>query len=183
MERKHCSSSEKIKIIELNAKGLSVDDISDEVGRDQRTVRRWLGRWEMENTIDTRYRSGRSRVLNHLNQARLIAFLLRNPTSTLREIKVNLGLVCSTRTIDDYLKYNKIHTFDSPRKPAHFPVHLKARFEFARLMKNWNFWNQVILSNESGFSNYRSCARRVWQRRGTKAPVHQIFFRCWIPVS
>lgn len=43
-------------------------------------------------------------------------------------------------------------------------------------MKSWHRWNQVVFSDESGFSNYRSCARKVWKRRGIEAPVRTSSF-------
>lgn len=106
MTHNHCSSTEKIKMIELNAFGDSVDEIGDAAGRDQRTVRRWLQRWRSEGTIDVRPRSGRPLQLSHQDQAKLLAFVLRNPTSTLREIKTTLEFTCTRRTIDNFLKRN-----------------------------------------------------------------------------
>lgn len=176
MEQNHCSYTEKIKMIEMNARGSSINDICDEIGRDQRTVRRWVNRWENENTVDTRHRSGRTPEISHEHQAKLIAYMLKNPTSTIRQTKLALGFTCSTRTIDDYLKRNKLRTFIAPKKPAHFPVHLRARFSFARIMKNWHRWSDVIFSDESSFANHRSCARKVWRRRGTEAPMRTSSF-------
>lgn len=172
----HCSSNEKIKIIELNASGYAIDEICDTVGRNQRTVRRWLHRWRNDNTIDANPRSGRRLELNHTDQVKLIAFTLRNPTSTLREIKTALEFTCSRKTIDNYLKQNKVCSFIAPRKPCHYPRHLEARFTFAKILRNWCRWYQVIFSDESGFTNARSCARKVWRQRGIEPPIRSASF-------
>lgn len=108
----------------MNARRKSINDICYETGLNQRTVRRWLKRWRNENLIDSYIRPGRALQLNHLDQVKLIAFALRNPLATLREMKVSLGFACSIRTINDYLQRNKLNTFDAPKKPSHFPTHL-----------------------------------------------------------
>lgn len=172
----HCSSTEKIKMIESKAFGHSVNEISDAAGRDQRTVRRWLKRWTNEDTIDTRPRSGRRFQLNHRDQVKLLAFVLKNPSATLREMKTALEFTCTIKTIDNYLDRNKVKSFIAPKKPSHYPRHLDARFTFAKILRNWCRWYQVIFSDESGFTNQRSCARRVWRQRGIEPPIRATSF-------
>lgn len=170
---KFCSLPEKIKMIELKAKGNSIVTICEEIGRSEKTVRRWLSRWTDEQSIDTRPRSGRKRKLTHLEEAKMLVYLQTHSTATIREIKSELGLNCCLKTIDNYLKEDKVHSFKAPLKPSHFPIHLKARLTFSKFMKRWNYsnWSRVVFSDESSFRNHRSCARKVWRFRGVDCPV------------
>ena len=167
----HCSLAEKIRMIEMMAEGKPIASICEELDRDEMTVRRWLKRWTEERSVDARPRTGRTRKISDLEQAKMLVFLQTHQTATLREIKSAIGLTCSVRTIDDYLKGNKIHTFNAPLKPSHFPHHLKARLSFARFFQKWSLakWERVIFSDESSFKNHRSCTRKVWRMRGVEA--------------
>ena len=175
---KHCSVNEKIRMIQMKASGEPIASISEEVNRNESTIRRWLSRWEDESSIDVRRRCGRKRKISELEEAKMLVFLQTNCSATVREIKHAIGLSCSLRTIDDYLKANKVRSFNAPLKPSHFPHHLAAGLSFAKFFKNWSFskWQKVIFSDESSFKNHRSCARKVWRMRGVEAPTKASMF-------
>lgn len=168
----HCTLLEKIRMIQLKAEGKSTALISEQLGRDESTVGRWLTRWTQESSTDVRRRCGRKRKISELQEAKMLVFLQTHQTATVREIKFALRLTCSMRTVDDYLKANKVHQFKAPLKPSHFPCHLQARLSFAKFVKNWllSKWARVIFSDESSFRNHRSCARNVWRPRGVETP-------------
>ena len=174
----HCSLAEKIKMIELKANGKPISSISEEMNRDEMTVRRWLTRWKNESAVEVRPRSGRKRKMSELDEAKMLVFLQTNQSATLREIKTKVELECSLRTINDYLKANKVHSFNAPLKPSHFPHHLVARLSFAKFVKKWSLskWERVIFSDESSFRNHRSCARKVWRMRGVEGSVKASMF-------
>ena len=134
----HCSLAEKIRMIEMKAEGKPIVSICKKLDRDEMTVRRWLKRWTEERSVDARPRTGRTRKMSELEEAKMLVFLQTHQTATLREIKSAIGLTCSVRTIDDHLKDNKIHTFNASLKPSHFPHHLQARLSFARFFQKWS---------------------------------------------
>ena len=174
----HCSLTEKIQMVELKANAKSIPSISEELNRDETTVRRWLKRWKSERAVDVRPRSGRKREMSELDEVKMLFFLQTNQSATLREIRTKVDLKCSLRTINEYIKANKVHSFNAPLKPSHFPHHLAARLSFAKFVKKWSLskWERVIFSDESSFRNHRSCARKVWRMRGVEGPVQASMF-------
>ena len=158
-------------------KSVQNHEISIQVGRDQRTVRRWLTRWQNNETTDNLPRSGRIAKLSESQQVKLLNYIQTNLNATLNEIKSALELNCCTRTINNYLKRNKVHSFKADKKPSHFPVRLKARLSFAKIIKSsFRQWNNVIFSDKSSFRNHRSCARYVWRQRGVEPPAQASSF-------
>lgn len=167
------NDSEKIQIIELNAKNFSVKQIAIEVKRSKTTVRHWLKRWMDEKEIASKKRTGRKRKIDADKAAEIINLVRQKPTITAFEIKTDLNLDVNTRTITRILNENKLKSFKVFKKPLHEPKHLQARLCFANCLKEWTYedWKNVIFTDEKTFYSTRIGKRRIYKMRGEKIPL------------
>lgn len=173
---KYCSATEKVKMIQRRESGVSCSDIARELQRDPKTVKLWLDRWDAEQSIEVKPKSGAKRSLNSNEEAHLIVHAQQNQYMTAPMLKSHFGFECTDRSIQYYLNRNDINSFKSPVKPAIVAVNREGRVGFARELLNWtvNDWKKVVFSDESSFYNKRSCSRRVWRYRGVEEPEQPV---------
>lgn len=169
---KYVSEVDKIKMIQQRTAGSSYSDIAREFQRDPKTVKLWIERWENEQSIDVRQKTGARRSLSSLEEANLVVQVQQHQFMTAHMLKNFFGLQCTERAIQYYLNRNEINTFKAPVKPAIIPVNRETRVSFAGVFRHWTFqdWKQVIFTDESSFYNKRSCSRRIWRYRGVEPP-------------
>ena len=148
-------------MVEMQARGDSVNDIAGSLQRDEKTVKLWLNRWNQKQSLETCKRSGCNVVLDLQTQFRLVAKVQTNPTSTSNELKRSLQLSCSERTITNFLNRSLVNSYKAGKKPFHFEHHRNERVKFAESMLKCKSWPLVIFTDESTFYNHRSCSRRV----------------------
>ena len=165
------SLTERVKMVEMQARGDSVGDIARALQRERKTVKLWLTRWNEQQSLDVRKRCGRNIVLDLDLQFKLVAKVQTNPTITAKELKRDLGLPCSERTITNYLNRSLLNSYKAGKKPYHFRHHREARIAFAEILLQWKSWPLVIFTDESPFYNHRSCSQRVWRPKGIDAPI------------
>ena len=171
---RYLSLNEKVKLIELYARGNSVVEIAFIVKRDPKTIRLWIRRW-LNGSIESLPRSGRKQALTESQQVKLLAAVQRKQVWSAVDLKKELCFTCHVRTIRNYLYLNGVHCFKAPKRPTHFPHHLAARKTFAEILKKlWKAkdWKNVIFTDESTFYNHRSCSRNIWRRKNVEAPVN-----------
>lgn len=167
----YASSTEKIRMIQLRESGSSHSAIARELHRDPKTVKLWLERWDNEQSIEVKPKSGAARSLTSEEEANLVIRSEQNQHMTAPMLKASFGFGCTDRTIQLYLNRNEANTYKSPVKPAIVPVNREGRLSFAEVFKDWTAeeWKRVIFTDESSFYNKRTCSRQVWRRRGMEA--------------
>ena len=163
--------TEKVKMIEMQARGDSINDIARVLQRGEKTIKLWLTRWNRRESLNVCNRSGRPIALDLQTQFKLVAKVQTNPTFTAKELKSSLSLDCSERTITNFLNRSLVNSYKAGKKPFHFPHHREARILFSEILLQWKSWPLVIFTDESSFYNHRSCSRRVWRPKGVDAPV------------
>lgn len=168
---KYASPAEKIKMIQMRESGAPCSEIARELQRDSKTVKLWLDRWDAEQSIDVRPKSGAGRSLTTEEEANLIIDAQQNQYKTAPMLKEHFGFECTDRSIQNYLNRSDINSFKSPIKPAIVAVNREGRVSFAEVFKHWSVedWKRVVFTDESSFYNQRSCSRRIWRRRGIEA--------------
>lgn len=139
MNSTRANTQQKIEIIEMSAKGMSVPQIAKELKRDPKTVRLWLKRWQEDKSIDAKARSGRPKKLNSDQQAAVIARIQVDRNVTAFTIKEECKIDANERTITNYLNKNGYNSYVAPKRPFHLPVHIAARLGFANELKDWTF--------------------------------------------
>lgn len=167
--------SDRVKMVELSAKGKKADEIANDLKCSVRSVQNWLSRWKKNQSLDELKRSGRKSVLTSGEKTKIVSESSDDPELTCRDIKESMELPCTARTINNVLLSAKLRTFKSVTKPALFPDHINARLIYANHLKDWssNDWMKVIFTDEKIFSNHRVCCKLIRRKRGTPANYTQ----------
>lgn len=163
--------TERIKMVEMQARGECVRDIATTLQRDPKTIDLWLSRWNDQNSLAVCQRSGRENVLDLETQFKIVAKVQTHPTMTANELKSALYLTCTERTITNFLNKSLLNSYKAGKKPFHFRHHREARVSFSELLLQWKSWPLVIFTDESPFYNHRSCSQRVWRPKGIEPPI------------
>lgn len=165
----YVKQTDKIKMIQFKESGMSIAEIGRKLKRDPKTVRYWLARWNEEESIAIRPKSGAGRSLDVQQEANLVIEAGLNSGATSQNLNQNFE--CTDRTVRRYLSRNDVESFKAPIKPAIVPINRESRVAFAQILRNWSAddWNKVIFTDESSFYSNRTCSRRVWRIRGVES--------------
>ncbi|KAK3880389.1 hypothetical protein Pcinc_015155 [Petrolisthes cinctipes] len=150
--------------------GASTRDIADDVGVSQRTVERWISRWQEEGSLANKPRRGRPRVTTPQQDEQIVAASRNNSKKTAVSITHDLQIQCSAETTRRRLRENSINCHVPACKEVLNDNHRETRLGFALqyLGEDVNFWNHVIFSDESYFTSVEVKARHCWRQKGTR---------------
>lgn len=167
----YVSLTDKIKMVQLRESGASFAELARKFQRDEKTVKLWIERWQNEETLNVRPKSGAMRCLSAQHEVDLISHASSNRYMTGPMLRSHFRLDCTNRTVQHYLNRNEVRTFKEKVKPAIVPVNREGRVRWAEILKDWSLedWKRVIFTDESSFYNQRTCSRRVWRYRGTES--------------
>lgn len=125
--------------------------------------------------------SGRKLKTTKRDDNRIITLAKKKPFSSSREIKEELNLSISSRTVRRRLNQKGINNFYSKKKPLLRAANIRKRLLFAKKYVNMpeSFWNRVIWSDESKYElKNPKRAKRVWcepsQRLKSKHITHTV---------
>lgn len=82
----------------------------------QRTVKRWLNRFDKEGTVETRERCGRKRATTSEQDEAIIRLASQTPITAAKAVLPALGLTCSVDTVRERLHKAGIHNWSPSRK-------------------------------------------------------------------
>ncbi|KAK3884368.1 hypothetical protein Pcinc_011379 [Petrolisthes cinctipes] len=131
--------------------GASTRNIADDVGVSQRTVERWISRWQEEGSLANKPRKGRPRVTTPQQDEQIVAASRNNSKKTAVSITHDLQIQCSAETTRRRLPENSINCHVPACKEVLNDNHRETRLGFALqyLGEDVNFWNHVIFIDES----------------------------------
>lgn len=96
--------------------GLGLREIAAAVNCSQRTVKRWLNRFDKEGTVETRERCGRKRATTAEQDEAIVRLATQTPITAAKSVLPALGLTCSVDTIRERLHKAGIHNWSPSRK-------------------------------------------------------------------
>ncbi|XP_011869461.1 PREDICTED: heat shock protein DDB_G0288861-like [Vollenhovia emeryi] len=96
--------------------GLGLREIAAAVTCSQRTVKRWLNRFEKEGTVETRERCGRKRATTSEQDEAIVRLATQTPITAAKAVLPALGLTCSVDTVRERLHKAGIHNWSPSRK-------------------------------------------------------------------
>jgi len=156
---------ERAAIITLHGLGWTGRDIAQELHCDEHAVTRWVYRWQETRALEDGERSGRPRCTTDETDAAIEEFADEKKRTVPKDIRKELQLDCSARTIrrrlDEVGLYGRVgrteYVFDERD--------LQRRLSFAEGYANWSVtdWNRVIFSDETHIEVYGRS--RVWVQR------------------
>jgi transposase len=156
---------ERAAIITLHGIGWTGRDIAQEIHCSENTVSLWLKRWEETRSLEDGERSGRPRCTDEGTDIAMEEFAEERKRTVPKEIKKELQLDCSARTIRRRL--DEVGLFGRVGRTEYvFDEHdIQRRLSFAEGYSNWTTadWDRVIFSDETHIEVYGRS--RVWVQR------------------
>ncbi|KAK0090894.1 hypothetical protein PV325_000060 [Microctonus aethiopoides] len=104
------------RMIGMAEAGLSTLSIALAINRSERTVKRWLERWNKEGNVQTKERKGRRRITTKEQDDAIIAMATQHPLTAAKHVAPALGLNCSVDTIRERLHKAGIHSWKLGKK-------------------------------------------------------------------
>lgn len=164
MGRQHLSTFDKGRIIGM-AETHSAQDIARKLNRDKRTVQRLLNKYRRTGSTDRKEGSGRKRATTPREDHLIKWSAVRNRRMFATEIKTDLGLEVSTRTIRNRLHEFGLKSYWSAKKPFINAINRQKRVAWVKEHLNWTpeQWDSVLWSDESPFMLRFAGRVRVWR--------------------
>ncbi|XP_046736220.1 AF4/FMR2 family member lilli-like [Diprion similis] len=104
------------RMVGMYEAGLGLREIAAAVNCSQRTVKRWLNRFDKEGTVETRERCGRKRATTSEQDEAIIRLATQTPITAAKAVLPALGLSCSVDTVRERLHKAGIHNWSPSRK-------------------------------------------------------------------
>ncbi|KAH0554103.1 AF4/FMR2 family member lilli-like [Cotesia glomerata] len=104
------------RMIGMSEAGLSTLSIALAINRSERTVKRWLERWNKEGNVQTKERKGRRRITTKEQDEAIVAMATQNPLTAAKHVAPALGLNCSVDTVRERLHKAGIHSWKLGKK-------------------------------------------------------------------
>lgn len=134
----------------LHDAGLSYSKIRSRTGYDRSTIAKTIATASERDHHHDKPRSGRPRVCTDRDERRILRAVHADPGLTYLQLKTDLDLSFSTRTIRRLLREHNIVRWRRKRRFALTPEHAAARLVWARAHKDWTVdqWRIVMWSDE-----------------------------------
>lgn len=173
MGRKSKNTSLELRklIISYFQEGMSYRDISTLVKRSYSTVQYIIKRFKDEGRILDKVKSGPKFVLNTYDERWIIRQIKKDPKISAPKLAVLLqtqtGKTVSPETVRRVLRRHNFHGRVARTKPYVNKRNRQRRVSFAReyLIKEVDFWKDVIFCDESKFNLFGSDGKKmVWRK-------------------
>jgi len=140
-------------IVILHKIGWLQRDIAHRLHCSPQTVSMWVRRWEECHSLHDKERSGRPRCADETTDVSIEDYAEEKRFTTPREIKNELELDCSSRTIRRRLDEVDLHGRVLKEEHAFTHEHIRNRIAFADGYSRWteDDWSRVMFSDETHF--------------------------------
>ncbi|KAL3192337.1 hypothetical protein MRX96_059150 [Rhipicephalus microplus] len=134
---------------------MSQRKISRRLSRPQKTINRILRGFYQENRLGDAPHQRRPKKTTEEEDALIIAAVVKDPFSTTKKIKEDLGLPLSISAIRRRLRAADLKSHVVARKPLLTSEHRRKYLDFVRQHEHWRAadWQQVIFSDELTFTS------------------------------
>lgn len=160
----HCTAAERITILILRKEGKSLREIARIVGRSKKLVENAL---KVQPVDENR---GARRKTTCYTDRQIVRVSKNDPFKSSTEIKTELGLKISSRTIRRRLQDNNLHGRAARKVPLLSSKNIKQRLKFAKDHLDWNGelgikkWRNILWSDETKINLMGSDGRRYVRR-------------------
>ena len=161
----------------LNECDVKPAEISRKLGIPDMTVRNVIKKFNNENTVESKQRSGRPSILSERDVRSLVRVTKKNRRATVAQFTAELNHALpkqvSESTVRRALHERGYHARVGKRKPLVTERNRKKRLFFARFAKAWSYeWNEMIFSDESRFVLFSNDSHKwVWRQAHEKYDV------------
>ncbi|KAG0434265.1 hypothetical protein HPB47_019229 [Ixodes persulcatus] len=159
------SQFDQAPIIALAQAGVSQGAIAALVGHTRKSVRRWIKAYQQEARLEDASHARRQRGTTEQQDMLIVAAIIDNTFLTLRQLKTELRLSVSDRTIARRLRCAGLKCRVACRKPLLSQEHRQLRLEFAERYAGWrdDQWKLVVFTDEASFSSKWDQRLQVWR--------------------
>lgn len=168
--RNQLTDFEKGQIVAWNASGYSMRAIGEHLGRDHSTISKFLKKVENSGSISRLSGSGRPRATTEREDRLILKMQKKDWSISSPNIKSELDLQVSEKTIRNRLHEKGLRSYWSVRKPMLSDKNRKARLAWAKVHVTWKpeDWSRVIFSDESPYTLRFQGRRRVWRHHNER---------------
>lgn len=148
------SLSDRVRIISLRDRGISVKEISKNLRINENTIKKILRKWKQYDTIEDDPKSGRPVAVSARSMRVLIRNIISKKVKTGTELakvaKDHYGINICPKTARNILHKSGLKAMHGIRKPELTSEHKRIRLEFARAHVDWSVeqWKNIIFSDE-----------------------------------
>ncbi|KAG0432330.1 hypothetical protein HPB47_020910 [Ixodes persulcatus] len=129
----------------IEARGVSQRELAGRTGRPLSTVNRIIQAYRDENRLADAVRAPRSRVTDENDDLRIVGAASDDAFQSSSDIRKELGLLVSTKTIQRRLREAGLHSHIAAQKPLLTARHKQLRLAFAQDHEAWeSHWNQGL---------------------------------------
>lgn len=140
MVRKELTVNERQIIINCHEQGKSYADINKIVGRPKSTIQNVINRYNKENRIENKVRSGRPRKLTERDERKIASIIKKDPFKSApkiaTDIQISLNKTVSPWTVARSLQRSGFKSCTPRKKPFVSEINKKKRLDFAKDYKN-----------------------------------------------
>jgi transposase len=150
---------ERAAIVTLHGVGWTGRDIAQELHCSENTVSLWLARWQQTRSLEDEERSGRPRCTTDDTDQDIMLYSNSHHKALPRDIRRELQLPASARTVRRRLCEIDLHTFVQRREHTFTEEDLRRRLSFAEGYASWGEaeWSRVLWSDHTLFTlDYQS---------------------------
>jgi len=152
--------------------GMTIPEVAEALECDERTVERWITRFNNTLSVTALPRPGGPRKTSRDQDIDIVADIKvrtnNNQFKTAVDILNNSGLEVTAQTIRNRLRENGIRNFMAARKERVTAQHKQQRLAFAQQYRNFAGWERTIFSDESTFVTGNPHMHKVWREFGTR---------------
>lgn len=171
MARNTYSNQFKIKIIDDWRMGLSRHELSVKYSINRSVISRLISKFLQTGRISPVHSGGRPRKTSRYDDSLIKRTLQKDPTASSSQVRNQLGLCVSERTIRRRAVEAGLFSRRPAKKPFISAKNRKARLEFAKAHLDWSVqkWKTVLFSDESKYNLKNSDGiRRVRRPKGER---------------
>jgi len=156
---------ERASIITLHKIGWLQKNIAQRLHCAVKTVSKWIRSWQEQRTLEDKERSGRPRCTGESTDVAIEDYAAEKRFTTPHQIKNELELDCSSRTIRRRLDEVDLLGRVAETEYVYDERDIQRRLSFARGYENWTIddWSKVIFSDETHIEVFGR--GRVWVQR------------------
>ena len=178
---KQTTAEERQIVIRNFESGRSFREIGKIINRSSSTVQYIIKRYRKENRITNRPRKAPNKKFNEHDERWIRRKIKENPRLSApkltNEVEKYLGKSANPETVRRILRKQNFHGRTARNKPLISDTNKKKRLDFARqhLAKDFNFWKQVIFTDESKFNIFHSDGKiTVWRRPNEEFKIQNL---------
>ena len=157
----------------LDEKLYSITELAKEYKVSKSTISRLYEKFKQTDSVKDLPKSGRPRSLTERTERRAVRYIASGECSTAVQVQKKLqteyNISISSETVRRVFKKNDLRSMVKVKKPLLLPRHKKARYEFTKKHRDWNYedWCKVVWSDESKFNLFGSDGKEYcWKKKG-----------------